>query len=289
MASKTMIIVIVLLGVSISWVTASDTSNANQTEAAVTNGTTTVPSTGTTLNDTTTADMTTSTPQTQPTLTTSNDMTEPQTTTAPPTTSMLTTTKAPPEIGTWTVVAGAKNQTCMKMSFKGTITQTNVDPILIPTTAAADSSSCNDDESDFMLKFQDENMTDISVTLSFVMQDKETSYLYSSSITHNQTTVPNVQILFATPVGNSYQCNKQMISLGATYNLTLEDLRLQPFASFANHDFGKAYSCESPPSGPNAAVIVGLVLGAIILILVIAVVVLYRKKKGPGRGYNNFS
>ncbi|XP_041483410.1 lysosome-associated membrane glycoprotein 2-like [Lytechinus variegatus] len=295
MASKTLVFVIALIGVSTTLVSCEDTATTTPSPSPTTHDpATTAPTTSpdsTTGNPTTTVN---STSQPQPTATTMNDTEAPQSSTSPTATTVppstpKPTTEAPPEIGTWTVADSAKNLTCMKMTFKGTITRTKMTPILIPITAAADSSTCSDQQSSLVLQFNDENMTSIEVVLSFVMQDKKTSYLWSSSITYNQTKEEQVQVLFETPVGRSYQCNKQVVPLGATYSLTLEDMQLQPFASFANHDFGKAYSCVPPPSGPNAAVIVGLVLGGIILILLIAVISLCRKKKGPGRGYNNFS
>ncbi|XP_054770642.2 lysosome-associated membrane glycoprotein 2-like [Lytechinus pictus] len=298
MASKTLVFVITLIGVCTTMVTCDPTTSAGPSTSPTTNDPATTAAATSPDSTTATSESPTTTPnstsQPQPTGTTMNDTEAPQTSTSPTATTVppstpKPTTKAPPEIGTWTVADSAKNLTCMKMTFKGTITRTKMTPILIPITAAADSSTCSDQQSSLVLEFNDENMMSIEVVLSFVMQDKKTSYLWSSSITYNQTKEEQVQVLFETPVGQSYQCNKQVVPLGATYSLTLEDMQLQPFASFANHDFGKAYSCVPPPSGPNAAVIVGLVLGGIIFILLVAVICLYRKKKGPGRGYNNFS
>ncbi|XP_072180416.1 uncharacterized protein [Diadema setosum] len=272
--------------------TAAATTAAATTTDATTMGTVTmITDEPTAATDNTTDFNTTTSMTTGPMLTTNGtNSTEMMTTLTTATAAKMTTTSWPS--ANW-LVTDSNNDTCMIMTFKGILHVAGSDDITIPGSAEPAGSVCNGFYSDFILSFSINEVKLYFVTLRFYLDDTEW-YMWNTSIIYinDQEPVPQMesklQRRFVSPTGSYYSCISETVTVGMTFNLTLENMELQPYSQETEkNNLGSANSCIVP-SSPNAALIVGLTLGAVIFVLLIGLCLMYRKQSAAGR-YNQFS
>jgi len=136
--------------------------------------------------------------------------------------------------------------------------------------------------------------SDMALGLSFSEDDDKAWDLSNLTLTYGKekakTTVKknaddNTGILHVhASGGNAYKCfAKQTLALGDQVTATIVDLRVQPFMTGKENDFGKAEICEEDKEPDN---VVPIAVGAALAALVVVVLVMYLiGRRRHQRGY----
>ncbi|XP_030621405.1 lysosome-associated membrane glycoprotein 2 [Chanos chanos] len=297
--------------------TPTTTAHTTPTTTPTTTAHTTPTTTHTTTAHTTPTTTPTTTPHTTPTTTpTTTAHTTPATTntttahtnatTAPPTTHVTNSTASPtpapttpaptpnPDVGEYNVKSDGNSTECLKAKmglqfrFKPSVNASLQTINLNPNTTSSNG-TCGSNGSDATLQLTSDTVTVLFVFTTesgkFHLQSLSFSALIGSG-SKFKVDKTNLTLWEAT-LGSSYMCRKeQSYNLTDAFTLNTFDLQVQPYEVTSNK-FNKAVDCQADVDNYIVPIAVGVALGVLILIVILAYVI--GRKRNQFAGYESFS
>merc|ERR1711892_78621 len=226
------------------------------------------------------------------------------------------------QTGSWNITTSGENATVCGRIELGALININYTSILqedmttgfaMPNNSMIDypqSSECFNDSISvtFLMTELDYHFANMTLNFtSYQLNENTTKYwaMTASSITYmsgnnpffpnsdakqgDATLMANNLSLFNTTYGNSYKCKNTDYVNVTDWQLTLSDVKLQPFNITSDGMYGTIEDCSADTKDDwLVPVIVGSVLGGLVIVVVIAYII-GRRKSSSGSSYDNMN
>jgi len=226
-------------------------------------------------------------------------------------TGMWNITTMPDQNGTSTVCGRLEMGAIVNINYTSILQEPMQTAFALPNNSAIDydmSAQCHNDSIEVTFIMSELNQLFANMTLNFTSyqyNENTTKYwaLTDSSITYmsgnnpffpnsdaklgTQTLMASNLSLFNTTYGNSYKCHNKEPGNFTNWQLTLTDVKLQPF-NITDGDYGAIEDCAGDVKDDwLIPVIVGSVLGGLVIVVVVAYIIGRRKQNNDSYEHMN--